>query len=302
MIIRRIIAGVLVALAWVFGLCYMPGWMLFGVLLLMSSACQNEFYVMMKRNGFSVSRKCGMVMGVVWMTACYAYPPYAARSLPLGHQTECMLLVVLVFGVLLRVLFDSRIQKPIEHAGITLLGFFYLPFMLSFFIRLAQWGAVSCFEIPSARVGVYLASYIALVVKIGDVGAFAVGVLAGKHKMCPRISPKKSWEGFAGGLIASMLASVAMIQSAQHCAWIPGGPLKSLGLIHALALGLVLALVGVLGDLVESMFKRAVNIKDSAGLLPGMGGILDMFDSLTFTPAVLYFYLAWFVGQAVTSS
>jgi phosphatidate cytidylyltransferase len=280
----------------------MPGWLLFGVLLVMSCACQNEFYMMMRRSGFSLSRNCGMAMGVLWLTACYAYPPGASRALPLGHQTECMLLVVLVFGLLLRLLFDSRIQKPVEHAGVTLLGFFYLPFMLSFFIRLAQWGAVDPFEIPSARVGVYLASYLALVVKIGDVGAFAVGLLAGKHKMFVRISPKKSWEGLAGGLAASMLASVAMVSLAQHCAWVPGGPLKSLGPVHALVLGLVLALVGVLGDLIESMFKRAVNIKDSAGLLPGMGGILDMFDSLIFTPAVLYFYFAWFVGQAVSSS
>lgn len=301
MLVRRIIAGVLVTAAWFAGLCYMPGWMLFGVLLLMSCACQNEFYRMMKQSGFSVSRNCGMVMGVVWLTACYAFPPYAASTLPMGHQLESLVLVVLVFGVLLRVLFDPRIQKPVEHAGLTLLGFFYLPFMLSFFIRLAQWGAVESFEIPSARVGVYLASYLALVVKIGDVGAFAVGLLVGKHKMFPRISPKKSWEGLAGGLIASMFASVAMVEIARHCAWVSGGPLKSLGVVHALVLGLVLALVGVLGDLVESMFKRAVNIKDSAGLLPGMGGILDMFDSLTFTPAVLYFYLAWFVGQAVSS-
>lgn len=298
MLIRRIIAGVLVSAFWFLALCYMPGWVLFGVLLLMSCACQNEFYMMMRQGGFPLSRNCGMVMGVLWLTACYAYPPNAARVLPLGHQSECLVLVLLVFGLLLRVLFDSRIRRPVEHAAVTLLGFFYLPFMLSFFIRLAQWGAVDCFEIPSARVGVFLASYIALVVKLGDVGAFAVGLAIGRNKMFPRISPKKSWEGFVGGLAASALASVAMVWMARH--WQLGGPLTTLGMTHAMVLGLVLGGVGVLGDLVESMFKRAVSIKDSAGLLPGMGGILDMFDSLTFTPAVLYFYLAWFVGQAVS--
>lgn len=301
MLIRRIVAGVLVGMAWLFGLCYMPGWMLFCVLLLMSCVCQNEFYQMMRQNGHPVSRNCGMAMGVVWLAACYAFPPYAARELPLGHQFETLVLAVLVFALLLRVLFDPRIQKPVEHVGVTLLGFFYLPFMLSFFIRLAQWGADEMFEIPCARGGVYLAAYMAAVVKFSDVGAFAVGVTMGRHKMFPRISPKKSWEGFVGGLLSSMAVSVAMIEAAKQCTWLPRGPLQELGVVHALVLGLALGLVGVLGDLIESMFKRSANIKDSAGLLPGMGGILDMFDSLTFTPAVLYFYLAWFVGQAVAS-
>lgn len=299
MLIRRIVTGVLVAAAWVLALCYMPGWILFGVLLLMCCACQYEFYAMLRRSGFPLSRNCGMAMGVLWLTACYAYPPKAAHLLPLGHQTECLILVTLVFGLMLRVLFDSRIKKPVEHTAVTLLGFFYLPFMLSFFIRLAQWGAGSCFEIPSARTGVFLASYIAVVVKVGDVGAFAVGTSIGRHKMFPRVSPKKSWEGLAGGLLASTLASVGMVWVAQRYG--VGGPLATLSWVHGAFLGLALGLVGVLGDLVESLFKRAVNIKDSAGLLPGMGGILDMFDSLIFTPAVLYFYLAWFVGHTVTS-
>jgi phosphatidate cytidylyltransferase len=120
--------------------------------------------------------------------------------------------------------------------------------------------------------------------------------------MLPRISPKKSWEGLAGGLATAMAVSAGIVLAAKRFAWLPGGPLAELSALHALVLGLVLGIVGVLGDLVESMFKRSVNTKDSAGLLPGGGGgILDMFDSLTFTPAVLYFYLVWFVGQSVAS-
>jgi len=96
-----------------------------------------------------------------------------------------------------------------------------------------------------------------------------------------------------------MAASVLMIWAARRFSWLPHCPLRELSLMHALALGVVLAAVGALGDLVESMFKRASGFKDSSGLLHESGGILDMFDSLVFTPAALYFYLAWFIGQAV---
>ncbi|MDD3544804.1 MAG: phosphatidate cytidylyltransferase [Kiritimatiellae bacterium] len=299
MIVRRVVIGVLVATAWFLGLCYMPGSMLFLVLLLMCCACQYEFYSMMRRSGHPVSRNYGMVMGVVWLVACYAYPPYAARELPVGHQFETLVLSSLTFVLFLRVLFDARIKKPVEHAGVTLLGFFYIPFMLSFFIRLAQWGASGMFEMPCARGGVYLASYVAAVVKFGDIGGFTFGTLMGRHKLFSRVSPKKSWEGLLGGVLFSMAASVLMIWAARRFSWLPHCPLRELSLMHALALGVVLAAVGALGDLVESMFKRASGFKDSSGLLHESGGILDMFDSLVFTPAALYFYLAWFIGQAV---
>lgn len=299
MIMRRVVIGVLVAVAWFIGLCYMPSPMLFLVLLLMCCACQHEFYNMMRRSGHSVSRNYGMLMGVVWLISCYAYPPYAARELPVGHQFETLVLSSLIFVLFLRVLFDSRIKKPVEQTAVTLLGFFYIPFMLSFFIRLAQWGASGMFEMPCARGGVYLASYVAAVVKFGDIGGFTFGMLIGKHKFFPRVSPKKSWEGFLGGVFFSMLTSVLMVWAVRRFAWLPQCPLSELSLVHAVVLGVVLAVVGALGDLVESMFKRASGCKDSSGLLQESGGILDMFDSLIFTPAVLYFYLAWFIGQAV---
>lgn len=292
---RRVLTGFLVAGAWFLALCYMPGWMLFLVLLVMSGICQYEFYTMMQHGGYSASRKFGVAMGVVWLVVSYAFPSGLQGVLPADHQLECVVPVVLGFALLLRTLFDRRVERAVEFVAVTMLGFFYLPFMLSFFVRVVQWGATGLFEIPATRVGVFMASYLALVVKMGDVGAFSFGVSFGKHKMFPRISPKKSWEGLIGGLLTSMVFSLIMVLLARR--WDVGGPIGNLTNVRALILGLVLSGVGVLGDLVESMFKRAVNAKDSAGLLPGgMGGILDMFDSLIFAPAALYCYLVWFAG------
>lgn len=124
--------------------------------------------------------------------------------------------------------------------------------------------------------------YIIAIVKISDMGGFAAGVSTaklmkgGNHKMCPTISPNKSWEGLAGSVAASCILSCCFI-SFTHFVW-----------YKALAFGVTAALVGTFGDLVESKFKRWVGVKDSSTFMPaGMGGLLDMFDSLLFAPAVL---------------
>jgi phosphatidate cytidylyltransferase len=130
--------------------------------------------------------------------------------------------------------------------------------------------------------------YVVMIVKFSDVGGFAFGVSSaklmkgGNHKMCPSISPGKSWEGMAGSVFASCLVSLC---------WMPWGTGYSLA--KTLALGVVAAVVGTLGDLVESKFKRWIGVKDSTALkiTNGMGGLLDMFDSLIFAPAVLYPFL-----------
>lgn len=131
--------------------------------------------------------------------------------------------------------------------------------------------------------------YLVAVVKISDMGGFAFGVTAahvlkgGTHKLCPSVSPNKSWEGLFGSLFGSCLVS---------CAFLPvlGG-----GWGRALAFGVIAALAGTAGDLVESRFKRWVGVKDSATMsfTNGMGGLLDMFDSLLFAPAVLLALLAF---------
>ena len=124
--------------------------------------------------------------------------------------------------------------------------------------------------------------YLIAIVKISDMGGFAAGMSSaklmkgGNHKLCPTISPNKSWEGLFGSVFAS---------SVMSCAWMS---FTHFGVGKALAFGVVAALVGTFGDLVESKFKRWVGVKDSATFMPaGLGGFLDMFDSLLFAPAAL---------------
>ena len=112
-----------------------------------------------------------------------------------------------------------------------------------------------------------------------DVFAYLVGILFGKHKMCVRLSPKKSWEGFFGGVAGSLAMGVLG-------AYVVGGSVAMW-----LGLALVVSLTSVLGDLVESMFKREVGVKDSGNIMPGHGGMLDRFDALILSAPFAFVYL-----------
>ena len=153
------------------------------------------------------------------------------------------------------------------------------PFLLGALIIMISLSALPAI---AARHGNLMMLYIIAIVKISDMGGFAAGVSTtklmkgGNHKMCPTISPNKSWEGLAGSVVASCILSCCLIPI-THFVW-----------YKALAFGVTAALVGTFGDLVESKFKRWVGVKDSSTFMPaGMGGLLDMFDSLLFAPAVL---------------
>lgn len=281
--------------AWLAGICFLPGWLLLAVLCAMSCLCQGEFYAMLRagRTRLPSTPLWGMVFGCLWLVYTFVFPPGApGRSFdPALFGTA--LLGISLFLFLIRALF-SREKHSVPDVAVTLLGFFYLPFLLSFFIRLAQWGAAGPGRLAEDRRGVFLALFVAAVVKFGDVGGFAFGIPFGRHKLAPAISPKKSWEGLAGGVFCSVAVGAGLALLARAAAWLEGGPLEKMPLPLVAAVSAVLSVTGLLGDLIESRFKREVNIKDSAGLLPGLGGFLDMFDSLIFTPAVFYFFLCWY--------
>jgi phosphatidate cytidylyltransferase len=169
--------------------------------------------------------------------------------------------------------------------------------MLMFLMHLCFRWTPTDWNAPFSPTAQALILYLIVVVKASDVGAYLVGSTCGRHKMFPRISPGKTWEGLAGGFIFGILASLILFwlwhRPGQESTLAGFGRL-SITFGHALFLGAFLAAIGVVGDLVESLLKRSAGLKDSGCIFPGMGGILDVLDSLLFAAPALYFYLRWF--------
>ena len=186
--------------------------------------------------------------------------------------------VLLVLWALLFVEYEALLRRKLSYASAPVLGFGLLG------------AGLACITIMTlslivvlARHGNFMLFFVVAVVKFSDVGGFAFGLTSaklmkgGNHKMCPTSSPNKSWEGMFGSILFSSIVAFAFT-GVTHFAW-----------WQSLACGFAGAVVGTAGDLVESKFKRWVGVKDSSTMkiTNGMGGFLDMFDSLLFAPAVL---------------
>jgi phosphatidate cytidylyltransferase len=157
----------------------------------------------------------------------------------------------------------------------------YVPWLLNFIQKINFYPFASG---SPADAGKYFLLYFILITKFSDMGAYVVGSLIGRHKMIPRISPGKTWEGFAGAIVVSTAASVAF-------AHFFGANMVGMTLLNAAILGVILSVTAVIGDLIESLFKREAGVKDSGKLFPGIGGILDLLDSLLFNAPIMYLYL-----------
>lgn len=163
---------------------------------------------------------------------------------------------------------------PLSSLAATLFGWFYVFWMLMFIARI--------YHFPNAK-GSWLLFYFILVVKFSDLGAYVTGALWGKHPMAKSISPGKTWEGFVGAIMISI--SVSMLAF-----WLVSDHLAPLHFHDAFALGGLLGGLAVVGDLIESLIKREAGVKDSGTLFSGIGGSLDLLDSLLFCAPFFYFY------------
>ncbi|MDP8234468.1 MAG: phosphatidate cytidylyltransferase [Candidatus Saelkia tenebricola] len=159
--------------------------------------------------------------------------------------------------------------------SLTILGLIYITIPCLFFIK-----------IRTLNFGTHLIAYFVFVSKATDVGAYLIGTKFGKHPLVPRISPKKSVEGFIGGLLFSFTA-----------AYIGSKYVPIISLKHIPAIGLILGVCAQFGDLAESVLKRDAGVKDSGRTIPGLGGVLDLIDSLLISLPFYYLYLYTFVSK-----
>jgi phosphatidate cytidylyltransferase len=232
----------------------------------------HEFYVLARKKDLKPDVAAGFLGSAALFTIfCFATPsPLQDR---LDVQTIFLVLLALTIGTLVAAtLRGAPFDKTIASSGATILGVLYVVLLGGHLVALR-----TGFE---EKLSAHLLSFFFLILMGADTGAYYVGRAIGKHKLAPAISPGKTWEGVAGGVVAALaLAAVAHF-------WF----FKELPLKWALPLAAVMIVLGILGDLTESALKRGAGAKDTAKLLPGHGGALDRLDSLLFNAPLIYYF------------
>lgn len=218
-----------------------------------------EFYTMVARSGVDPFDRCGMFLGAAITLGPLYFDRYAGAA-------ELLALAVIVFSV--RILRERDPQSRVETLAWSVFGVIYVPFMLHFI------GRITLIETPHERTGLVMALWLIAVSKFCDVGALLSGMAFGKHKMAPQISPKKTWEGFIGGLITSALIGAGIAWF--YRSYLPPGFTPG----WAALLAVPIAAIAAASDLVESIMKRRASMKDSGAAIPGIGGMFDLTDSL----------------------
>ena len=237
-----------------------------------------EFYGLVEKRGLVCFKYCGLFGGALLMLGTFLQliGKIGTQGSPARvNDFETGFLILFVLGLCLRQFFSKSNSAGIVAIAMTLFGLMYVPWLLNFIQKINFFPGVE---------GKFFLLYFILVTKFSDTGAYAVGSLIGRHKMIPRISPGKTWEGFAGAILVSTGASLVFVHFL-------GGRMAGMNYVHATILGIVLSVTAVIGDLIESLFKREAGVKDSGNVLPGIGGVLDLLDSLLFNAPIMYLYL-----------
>ncbi len=255
---RLFFSAIFSALA-VYTIFFAPNWIFFIVVEAFSLIALFEFYEMAEKKGIFINKMLGLIFAAI---------------LPFSFYFEGESVIILITIVCLFIFnFHRRLKtNSLISTAVTVFGIFYVAWLFSFLVK-----------VKHLEYGTAWVAYIILVTKVGDAGAYFIGRSFGRHPLIPHISPKKTIEGSVANFLTCVLVSLL------SKFFIPG-----VNWIHLLVLGIVLGILSQLGDLAESLIKRDCDVKDS-GKIPGLGGILDVLDSLLFTVPFTYYYLTAFL-------
>ncbi|MFH1848263.1 MAG: phosphatidate cytidylyltransferase [Candidatus Omnitrophota bacterium] len=266
-LVKRVITSSLLILFIAATIFIFPNWFFCFIVSLFIGMGLYEFYAMVDKKGILVYRYFGVGMGILLPIFTYLrYGGFFPEVDPFLIVFACLFVFIVQFT-------RKDNSQALVGISVTLLGILYVSWFFSFLIKLKY--------LPN---GSFLVAYLLLVTKLGDIGSYFVGSAAGRHSLIPRISPRKTIEGTFGGLVFSMAA-----------AFLAKGLLPECPTFKVLILGFMLGVLSQTGDLSESLIKRDCGVKDTGNYLPGLGGVLDVMDSLLFTIPIFYFYAALFL-------
>jgi phosphatidate cytidylyltransferase len=243
-----------------------------------------EYYSMLERDGIPVFTLTGLVCAAVLL--CGGFLITRASGAENSRDFELLVLVLFLVTIFARQMFRGAENDPLRAMSYTVFGLFYIPWLFSFITKIIY--LTPRLE-GGMTTGQWYVLYLVAVTKFSDMGAYVFGSLFGKHPFAPHISPKKTWEGLFGALFSSLLCSFWMY------ALVPE-KLSAFRFDDIVFLGLLLGFAAVVGDLAESIVKRGAHTKDSSAMLPGIGGTLDLIDSILFTAPILFFYMRFVLG------
>ena len=237
-----------------------------------------EFYAMFSQRVWQPLTVFGTLWTLFFIFNAYYAPKYSSDNLYI-IVTSALITSVVALSLLWTLFLRSSGEKAAVSWASSLAGIFYMGWLLSYWVLImnsygGDW---------NGRDWVLLALFSTFAV---DTAAYFVGRALGRHKMAPTISPGKTWEGAAGGLLGALVAVIvlALLLDINISYW------------QMVLLGFLIAVFAQLGDLVESKLKRSAGVKEASNLIPGHGGILDRLDSIVFTGVVVYYCLRWFIG------
>ncbi|BBB93147.1 MAG TPA: phosphatidate cytidylyltransferase [Methylomusa anaerophila] len=249
-------------------------WVFAIAVMLLALIAWHEYSTMMKKKEINVGYYPGMII-IVFFVGCSW----------LGNADETILVIMLLIIYVLAGTVFSYSHFSIADAAFTVLGICYIGLTFAHLLMLrfteqSQYINTNMGELSVGAIYVWLAF---IGTWASDTFAFFIGSKLGRHRLCPAVSPGKTYEGVIGGFIGSLTGVLAF------------GSLAYLPYIHLVLIGLLIGIAAPLGDLVESALKRYAGVKDSGNILPGHGGILDRFDAMMITVPAVFYYINFFV-------